>query len=72
LDPRFVGSNLAKDEGFSRKIKIRSTTSFRGEVKLLFHYLGFYSMLKHPTSMEKILCRQNSVVIYHQVSPDSL
>jgi hypothetical protein len=34
LDPRFVGSNPAKNDGFLRTIKIRSTTSFR-EVKPL-------------------------------------
>jgi hypothetical protein len=28
LDPRFAGSNLAEDDGFSRAIKIRNTTSF--------------------------------------------
>jgi hypothetical protein len=34
LDPRFVGSNLAKDDGFLRAIKILIMTSFEGEVKL--------------------------------------
>jgi hypothetical protein len=34
LDPRFAGSNLAEDDGFLRVIKIHSTTSFGGEVKL--------------------------------------
>jgi hypothetical protein len=34
LDPRFTGSNLAEDDGFLRVIKIHSTTSFGGEVKL--------------------------------------
>jgi hypothetical protein len=33
LEPRFTVSNLAKDDGFLRAIKIRSTTSFKGEVK---------------------------------------
>jgi hypothetical protein len=33
LDPRFAGSNPAEDDGFLRVIKIRSTTSFGGEVK---------------------------------------
>jgi hypothetical protein len=28
-----MGSNLAKDDGFSRAIKIRSAASFIGEVK---------------------------------------
>jgi hypothetical protein len=33
LDPRFAGSNPAEDDGFLRVIKIRSMTSFGGEVK---------------------------------------
>jgi hypothetical protein len=33
LDPRFAGSNPTGDDGFLRVIKIRSTTSFGGEVK---------------------------------------
>jgi hypothetical protein len=33
LDPRFTGSNLAKDGGFLRVIKIHSTNYFGGEVK---------------------------------------
>jgi hypothetical protein len=33
LGPRFVGSNQAEDDVFSMAIKIRSKTSFRGEVK---------------------------------------
>jgi hypothetical protein len=34
LDPRFMGSSLAEDNGFLREIKICGTTSFGGEVKL--------------------------------------
>jgi hypothetical protein len=33
LDPRFVGLNTVEDYRFLRAIKIRSTTSFGGEVK---------------------------------------
>ena len=33
LDPRFAGSIPAEVDGFLRVIKIRSTTSFGGEVK---------------------------------------
>jgi hypothetical protein len=33
LDPKLAGSNPVKDDGFLRTIKIRSTTSFGGEVK---------------------------------------
>jgi hypothetical protein len=33
LVPRFAGSNAVEDDGFLIVIKIRSTTSFGGEVK---------------------------------------
>jgi hypothetical protein len=33
LDPRFAGSSPAEDDGFLGVIKIRSTTSFGGDVK---------------------------------------
>jgi hypothetical protein len=32
LDPRFTGSNTVEGDGFLMAIKIRSTTSFGGEV----------------------------------------
>jgi hypothetical protein len=32
-DPRFTGSNPTKGDGFLRVVRIRSTTSVRGEVK---------------------------------------
>jgi hypothetical protein len=48
-DPRSTGSNLAKHDGFLRVIKILSTTSIRGEVKLVSHVVRFYGMLKIPT-----------------------
>jgi hypothetical protein len=35
LDPRFMDSNLAEDDGFLMEIRIRSAISARGEVKLL-------------------------------------
>jgi hypothetical protein len=41
LDPRFAGANPAEDDGFLRVIKIRSTTSFRGEVKSSVPYRRF-------------------------------
>jgi hypothetical protein len=69
LDPRFVGSNLDEDDGFLRVIKIRSMTSFRAKVKVdpprrktLWH-------VKMPTSMKKILRRENLSAISRQVSP---
>jgi hypothetical protein len=33
LNPRFAGSNPAENDGFLRAIKVRSMTSFGGEVK---------------------------------------
>jgi hypothetical protein len=33
VDLRFAGSNPAEDDGFLRVIKIRSATSFGGEIK---------------------------------------
>jgi hypothetical protein len=41
LDPRFMGSNPAKDDGFLWVIKICSTTSFGEEVKLSAPYHKF-------------------------------
>jgi hypothetical protein len=35
LDPRFEGSNPAEDDRYLRAIKIRSTTPYGGEVKIL-------------------------------------
>jgi hypothetical protein len=36
LDPRFAGSNPGEDDGFSRVIKIRSTTSFFGPMSQIY------------------------------------
>jgi hypothetical protein len=47
LDPRFVGSNPAEDDGFLRDIKIRSTPSFEREEKKSAHVVRFYCMLKN-------------------------
>jgi hypothetical protein len=33
VDPKLAGSNPGEDDGILRAIKIRSTTSFEGEVK---------------------------------------
>jgi hypothetical protein len=72
LDPRVVGSNQAEDDRFLRAIKIRSATSFGGEVKPSVPCRKMYGMLKNPTSMKKTLHRQNSAIISSQVSPASL
>jgi hypothetical protein len=48
MDPRFAGSNPAKSDGILRAIKIHSTISFRREVKLSAHVIGFHDMLNIP------------------------
>jgi hypothetical protein len=52
LDPKFLGSNLAEDDGYLTAIKIHSTTSVRGEVKPSVPYS---KILQHVTSMNKII-----------------
>jgi hypothetical protein len=42
LDPRFAGSNLAEDYGLLRAIKIHSTTSFGGQVKLSVPFIEVF------------------------------
>jgi hypothetical protein len=53
LDPRFAGSNLAKDYGFLRVIKILSTTSFGGEVKPLVPCHKFLWHVKESCKYER-------------------
>jgi hypothetical protein len=43
-----MGSNPAKDNGFLRAIKIHSTASFRGEVKLLAPCCKILQHVKNP------------------------
>jgi hypothetical protein len=52
-DPRFAGSDPAEDSGFLRAIKIRSTTSFRGEVKPLFPCHKILQHLKEQYEYER-------------------
>jgi hypothetical protein len=63
FDPRFAGSNLSEDDGFSRVIKICNTIFFEVEVKLSVLCRKIYDMLKDTMSMKMILHRQNSVAI---------
>jgi hypothetical protein len=72
LDSRLAGSNQSEDNGFLRGTKIRSKTSFGGEVKLSVHVVRFYGMLKNPTNVKEIHRRKNSGDISRQVSPASL
>jgi hypothetical protein len=62
-----MGSNLAKDEGFLRAVKIHSMTSFEGEVKASVQCCKLLRHVKEPYENEK--CRQNSPAISCQVSP---
>jgi hypothetical protein len=59
LDTRFEGSNPVEGDEFLRTIKICSTTSFGGEVKLPVPCCKIYGMLKIPT-VRNIYFTQNS------------
>jgi hypothetical protein len=62
-DPRFVGSNQAEDDGYLRVIKIRTMTSFGGDVKPLVPCHNILRHVKEPYECEEILSRQNSAAI---------
>jgi hypothetical protein len=51
-DAGFAGSNLAEDNGFLMAIKIRSTTSFGGEVKPSAPCRKSLRCVKEPASMK--------------------
>jgi hypothetical protein len=72
LDPTSAGSNPAEDDGTLREIKVHSTTSFGGDIKPLLRSHKTYGKLKNPTSIKEILHKQNSVAIFHELSPVSL
>jgi hypothetical protein len=61
LDPRFVGSKLAEENGFLSTIKIRST-----------NVVGFYGMLKNLAQCERVISSEKFTVISRQVPPESL
>jgi hypothetical protein len=50
---RFAGSNPGKDDGSLRVIKIRTTTSFRGEVKPLIQCCKLLWHVKEPYEYER-------------------
>jgi hypothetical protein len=52
---KFGGSNPDEDDGFLRAIKIRSTSSFGGEVEPLAPFRKFSRHIKNPYSMKEIL-----------------
>jgi allantoicase len=72
LDPRFAGSNPAKDDGLLRVIKIRSTTVLR-RGRRRSHVVDLRHV-KEPYEHEKMFCRQkNSAAMFlTHVSPASL
>jgi hypothetical protein len=73
LDPRIAGSLLDEVDGFLTAIKIRSTTSFGGEVKPSVPYREILRHVKKTVRvMEEILRRKNSTATSRQVSPASL
>jgi hypothetical protein len=51
LDPRLVGSNLAEGNCFLRVIKIYSTFSFGGEVKLSAPFCKILRHVKDPVEV---------------------
>jgi hypothetical protein len=58
--PKVRGFKPGRGDGIRKVIKIRSTSSFEGEVKRRPHVIRFYSMLRNSTSMKEIFRRQNS------------
>jgi hypothetical protein len=54
LGQRFIGSNLDKDDGFLRTIKIHSMASFRGAGKPLVPCCKILRHVKEPYRYEKI------------------
>jgi hypothetical protein len=53
LEPWFAGSKTAEDNGFLRGIKIQSTPSFRGEVKLLAPFRKILQHDKDPSGEQQ-------------------
>jgi hypothetical protein len=60
LEPKFMDSNPTEGDGLLWAIKVCSTTSFKGEVKLLTPCRKIFGMSKNLTGMKKIFHRQNS------------
>jgi hypothetical protein len=52
FNSRFMGSNPAEGNSFLRPIKIRSTPSFKEEVKPSDQVIRFYGTLKIPSKYE--------------------
>jgi hypothetical protein len=69
LDPGFVGSDLAKSNGFLRAIKICNMTSFGGELKSSAPCHEILRHIKDPLRYDRDTDRQNSATISHPVFP---
>jgi hypothetical protein len=72
LDPRFAGPNVAKNDGLLRAIKIRSTISFRGDVKPSLSCCKILQHVKDLMRYDRDTQRQNSVAISRPVSSEFL
>jgi hypothetical protein len=59
LDPRFASSNPAGDDGFSKAIKIYSTTSFGRKIKPSVLCPKILRYVENATSMKEILRSKN-------------
>jgi hypothetical protein len=53
LHPRFAGSNPADDDEFLRELRIRSTTSYGGEVKPSVPCRKILQRVKEPYEYER-------------------
>jgi hypothetical protein len=69
LDPTFAVSDPAKSDEYLREIKIRSTTSFGGEVKTSTPCHKVLRHVKEPLWYYADFDRQNSAVIFNSVLP---
>jgi hypothetical protein len=72
LNSGFAGSNPGERDGFLRAIKIRSTTSFRGEVKPSATCFKILRHTKDPLRYDSDTDKLNVEAISCEVSPPSL
>jgi hypothetical protein len=68
-DPRFAGSNPAEDNGFLRVIKIRSTTSFGGEVKSSVPCRRFTACKRTLRIWKRCFVQNSAAMFLTHVSP---
>jgi hypothetical protein len=72
FDTRFAGSNPAEDDRYLMAIKIRSMTSFGGEVKPMTQCRKILRHVKDPLKYDRGTDRQNSTAISHPAFHASL